>query len=66
VHFLHATRAGHDLHLRLARTGERRYEAAFRPLAAGHWRLRIDDPGRGWSIAGDWAGDAHAATLGGT
>ena len=66
VQFLHATRSGQDLRLRLARTGERRYEAAFRPLAEGHWRLRIDDPGRVWSIAGEWARGAHAGTLGGS
>lgn len=65
VQFLHATRAGQDLRLRLARTGERRYEAAFRPLPDGHWRLRIDDPGRAWSVAGEWARGAHAGTLGG-
>ena len=59
----HATRPGLDRQLRLARTGARRYEAAFQPLAQGHWRLRVDDPERGWSISGDWQGDAQTATL---
>ena len=59
----HATRAGLDRQLKLARTGEQRYEAAFQPLAQGHWRLRVDDPDRGWSISGDWQGGAHTATL---
>lgn len=65
LRFAHATRAGLDRHLRLARTGERRYEAAFQPLAQGHWRLSVDDPGRSWSIAGDWDGRTDAATLAG-
>lgn len=65
MHFVHATRAGNDVRLRLARTGERHYEAAFRPLVDGHWRVRMDDPGRGWSVTGDWARGTDHATLGG-
>lgn len=65
LRFAHATRAGLDRHLRLARTAERRYEAAFQPLAQGHWRVSADDAGRTWSISGDWDGRADAATLAG-
>lgn len=50
VHFAHATRSGHDLRMRLARTAADAYEAALPPLAAGRWRAVIEDPRGGWRI----------------
>jgi hypothetical protein len=51
VRLAHATRAGHDLRLRLARTAPGSYEAALPPLPAGHWHVSIEDaPGR-WRVA---------------
>lgn len=50
VHFAHATRAGHDARLRLARTGADAYEAAMPPLAPGRWRAVIEDPRGRWRI----------------
>ena len=56
LRLVHATRAGHDLHLRLARTGTH-YEAAIaQTLAPGHWRVQIEDPTRQWRLAGEWSG----------
>lgn len=47
---VHATRAGHDLQLTLARGAGGEYEAALPPLAAGRWRLALEDPAREWRI----------------
>lgn len=47
----HATRAGHDLRLRLARSAPGTYETQLPLLAPGHWHVTIDDaPGR-WRLA---------------
>ena len=50
VHLAHATRAGHDQRLRLAPAGAGIYEAALPPLAAGRWRIVIEDPRGTWRI----------------
>jgi hypothetical protein len=46
----HATRAGFDQRLRLARTAPGVYEAELPPLAAGRWRVVIEDPRREWRV----------------
>ena len=51
AHLAHATRAGHDMRLRLAPAGAGVYEAALPPLPAGRWRIVIEDPGSTWRIA---------------
>jgi hypothetical protein len=51
VHLAHATRAGYDTRLRLARVAPGRYEAALAPLAPGHWHVTIDDPAGHWRLA---------------
>lgn len=50
VHLAHATRAGHDLRLRLARAPDGAFDAALPPLAAGRWHVVIEDPRREWRI----------------
>ena len=50
VHLAHATRAGHDERLRLARVRPGLYEAELPPLAAGRWRIVVEDPGATWRI----------------
>ena len=50
VHLAHATRAGHDVRLRLTRDPTGAYEAALEPLPKGHWRIVIEDPGGTWRI----------------
>lgn len=50
VHLAHATRAGHDLRLRLAQTGSGTYEAELPALPAGRWRVVIDDARGAWRI----------------
>jgi len=50
VHLAHATRAGHDQRLRLAPAGAGAYEASLPPLAAGRWRIVIEDPRGSWRI----------------
>jgi hypothetical protein len=51
VQLAHATRAGHDLRLRLARAAGGRYEAALPPLPPGHWHLSIEDALGRWRVA---------------
>ena len=46
----HATRAGYDLRLRLARGSDGAYRAALPPLAAGRWRAVLDDPRGEWRV----------------
>ena len=47
---VHATRAGYDQRLRLARVAPGLYEAALPELPAGRWRLTLEDPRREWRI----------------
>ena len=51
VHLAHATRAGHDLRVRLAPVGPGTYEAELESLPRGHWRVVIEDPRSTWRIA---------------
>ena len=55
AHFVHATRAGHDVRLRLARTGSGSYEAELPALPAGRWRVAIEDPKGSWRIVKEGA-----------
>ena len=50
VHLAHATRAGHDVRLRLARSANGAYEAPLEPLPKGRWRIVIEDPRGTWRI----------------
>jgi len=65
VQLAHATRAGQDLRLRLARAADGRYETALPPLSTGHWRVSIEDPQASWRIAGSWSGAMQPFVLGG-
>ena len=49
-HLVHATRAGHDQRLRLAKVGPGSYEADMPKLPAGRWRLVLEDPRREWRL----------------
>jgi hypothetical protein len=51
VHLAHATRAGHDVRLRLAPVAPGAYEAELDRLAPGHWHAVIEDPRGTWRIA---------------
>jgi hypothetical protein len=51
VHLAHATRAGYDARLRLARKLDGWYEAALPELPPGRWRVAIEDPQGRWRIA---------------
>jgi uncharacterized protein len=53
AHMAHATRAGHDLRLRLVPAADGAYEAALPALPAGRWRIAIEDPQASWRIARD-------------
>jgi hypothetical protein len=46
----HATRAGHDVRLRLAPVAAGVYEAELPPLPAGRWRVALEDPRREWRV----------------
>jgi len=50
VHLAHATRAGHDLRLKLVPVEEGRYAAALPALPPGRWRIAIEDPRGAWRI----------------
>lgn len=66
VHFVHATRSGHDLALRLAHVGPGRYEAAVpAELPPGRWNVNIEGPGGDWRLAGEWSGRDASFSLGG-
>jgi hypothetical protein len=47
---VHATRAGHDVRLRLAPSAPGVYEAELPPLPAGRWRITLEDPRREWRV----------------
>jgi hypothetical protein len=64
VRLAHATRAGFDLRLRLENRGGGLYECALPQLAAGHWRVAIEDPRGEWRIVGEWPGDTRQFALG--
>lgn len=50
VHLAHATRAGHDVRLRLSQTRSGIYETELPALPAGRWRIAIEDPRGTWRI----------------
>ena len=50
VHLVHATRAGHDVRLRLAPGTAGVYGTELPPLPPGRWRIAIEDPRGGWRI----------------
>jgi hypothetical protein len=50
VQLAHATRAGYDQRLRLARAAPGRYEAEMPALPPGRWRLVLQDPRGEWRI----------------
>jgi hypothetical protein len=47
---VHATRAGYDQRLRLARIAPGLYEAEMPPIPAGHWRIVLEDPRGEWRL----------------
>ena len=49
VHLAHATRAGHDVRLRLVPSGGK-YVAELPPLPPGKWRVVIEDPRGTWLV----------------
>jgi hypothetical protein len=51
VHLAHATRAGHDVRLRLTPGANGSYEADTGELPAGRWLVVIEDPRGRWRIA---------------
>ncbi len=51
VHLAHATRAGHDLRLRLLPVAPGSYEAPIDGLPRGRWSVVIEDPRGTWRIA---------------
>ena len=50
LNLVHATRAGHDVRLRLERSPDGSYAADLPPMAAGHWRAVLDDPRGEWRV----------------
>lgn len=50
VHLAHATRAGHDVRLRLARLPDGAYGTPLPALPAGRWHAVIEDPRASWRI----------------
>ena len=50
LHLAHATRAGHDVRLRLTPGPDGVYAAELPPLPAGRWRAAIEDARGAWRI----------------
>jgi hypothetical protein len=50
VHLAHATRSGHDVRLRLIPAADGSYRAELPPLAAGRWRMVIEDARGSWRV----------------
>ena len=50
VQLVHATRAGHDVRLRLVPDAQGRYAAELPPLPAGRWSAAIEDARGTWRI----------------
>lgn len=50
VHLAHATRAGHDVRLRLVPAGDGLYAGELPLLPPGRWRAAIEDPRATWRI----------------
>jgi len=65
VQLAHATRAGHDLRLRLAPASDGTYESELPALPKGRWRVSIEDPQASWRVAGTWSGTMQPFVLGG-
>lgn len=51
AHLAHATRAGHDVRLRLERGADGRYAAPLAGLPPGRWRIALEDAQGRWRIA---------------
>ena len=49
-HLVHATRAGYDQRLRLAKVAPGLYETEMPALPAGHWRIVLEDPRGEWRL----------------
>ena len=49
-HLVHATRAGHDQRVRLAKVAPGVYETEMPALPAGRWRIVLEDPRREWRL----------------
>jgi hypothetical protein len=50
VHLAHATRAGHDVRLRLVPLPSGGYGATLPAMPAGRWRAAVEDPRGAWRI----------------
>lgn len=50
VHLAHATRAGHDMRLRLTATHAGSYAAPLPALPPGRWRIAIEEPRGAWRV----------------
>lgn len=48
----HATRAGHDQIVMLARKGDGRYAGRVDPLGPGRWQIMIEDTAGQWRVKG--------------
>ena len=49
-HLVHATRAGYDQRVRLAKVAPGVYETEMPALPAGRWRIVLEDPRREWRL----------------
>lgn len=61
--FAHATRAGFDVRLRLARQPDGSYRGAMPALTPGRWRVTVEDPQSTWRLAGTWTGAGAPFTV---
>jgi len=63
VRFVHPTRAGEDREVVLTALGSGWYEGDMPALAAGRWRLHLEDAGSTWRLTGSWNTDQQSLAI---
>lgn len=58
LRFTHATRAGLDQTVALARDPGGWYEGGLAAIRTGKWKVLLEDPAAGWRVSGVWQADA--------
>jgi hypothetical protein len=63
LRFVHPTRSGEDRQATLALGPDGSYQAEMPALARGRWLIQLEDPQRGWRLAGVWWSDEALLVL---
>ena len=63
VRFVHPTRAGEDREVALSAISPGWYEGDLPTLAAGRWRLQLEDAQSTWRLTGSWMTDQTSLAI---